>query len=179
VTRVGAFLKMRWATAALEPVADPDRGFEERAAISEYDGGLPREIAEGLANLDTMPPPNGFTPSRWEQTINGAAIFADRWGARALELGWQPIELFGIHPVAPAARHDCLGLAFMLDGGEVVDIDATKATILKPNGIKQSYYRWQASPGAELAWCKLRTLRMKASSLSQPGEFSRQKGFEQ
>jgi hypothetical protein len=62
----------------------------------------------------------------------------------------------------------------MLDRGEVVDIDATKATILKPNGIRQSYYRWQANPGAELAWCKL---KMKASSLSRPGEFSRQKGL--
>jgi hypothetical protein len=99
----------------LEPVADPDRDFEERAAISEYCGRLPRAIAEVLARLETMQPPEGFTPSWWEQIINGAAIFADRWGARALELGWEPIELFGIHPVAPAARHDCRGLAFMLD----------------------------------------------------------------
>ena len=137
--------------ATVATASDPDQDFEERAAIAEHEDGLPREIAEGLARLEMMPPPNG-SRSWWEQIINGAAIFADRWGARALELGWQPIELFGIHPVAPAARHDCLGLAFMLDGGEVVDIDADKATLIKPSGAMQSYYRWRDDPGAKMAW---------------------------
>src|SRR5262249_20126822 len=37
----------------------------ERAAIMEFDGDLPREIAEGLARLDSMKPPIGFTDERW------------------------------------------------------------------------------------------------------------------
>jgi hypothetical protein len=123
------------------------------ATVAEHDGRLPRDIAEGLGRLDRMAPPNGFTPARWEQVLKGAATFADRWGAQALELGWQPVELFGLHPRAPAARHDCRGLAFILDDGEVVDIDAHKATVIKPSGAKQSHYRWRfCDRSAKLAW---------------------------
>jgi hypothetical protein len=52
----------------------------------------------------------------------------------------------------PAARVSCRGLAFMLDHGEVVDVDADKATILKPSGATQSYPRWRDDPGAKMAW---------------------------
>jgi hypothetical protein len=140
------------AAATVEPVADPSQDFEERAAISDYDDGLPRDIAEGLAWLETIPPPNGFTPDRWQEVKKGTALFADKWGARALELGWLPIELFGMHPSGPAARHNCRGLAFMLDHGEVVDMNAIKATVIQRSGAKQSYYRCRPDPEAKLAW---------------------------
>jgi hypothetical protein len=136
----------------LEPVADPDRDFEERAAIAEHDGGLPKEIAEGLARLDIMRPPEEFGQSRWRLIVNDAALFADTWGARALALGWRPIELFGIHSEKPVARIDCRGLAFLLNGGKVVAMDSVSATIVTPNGTKQRHYRWQDNPGAKLAW---------------------------
>jgi hypothetical protein len=126
---------------------NPD-AFDERAAISQYDGGLPREIAEGLARLQTMPPPEGFTQRRWD----GAASFADTWGARALELGWPPIELFGIHPLAHAANVACRGLAFLPPGSKVVAMGRVSATVINLNGTKQGYYRWQDDRGAKLAW---------------------------
>jgi hypothetical protein len=63
----------------LESVANPDRDFEERAAIAAIGGGLPRDIAEGLARLDTMRPPEGFGQSRWHLIVNDAALFADIW----------------------------------------------------------------------------------------------------
>jgi hypothetical protein len=143
-------------------IADTDRDSEERAAIAQHEGKLPPDIAEGLARLDTMRPPEGFGQSRWQLIVNDAALFADAWGARALALGWQPIELFGIHPEKPDARLDCRGLAFLLNGGTVVAMDAASATIVTPNGTKQRYSRWHDDPGAKLAWA------LNASSFADP-----------
>jgi hypothetical protein len=128
------------------------RDFDDRAAITEYDGNLPKEIAEGLALLDTMPPPQDFSPQRWHAVIEGAARFADRWGRRALDLGWRPIELWGLHWKVPLARMDACGLAFMLADGDVVDMNDLQAEIRKISGSKLRYRRCLADPGAVLAW---------------------------
>ena len=84
--------------------------------------------------------------------IDGAARFADAWGAKALALGWEPIELFGVDRVAPAARLDTRGLAFMLADGDVVAMDAQVAVIRKRSGALQRYPRWQVNRVSVLAW---------------------------
>ena len=49
-------------------------------AVSDLQAGeLPREWAEGIARLEAMPPPANVPPRRWEQFIDDAARFADRW----------------------------------------------------------------------------------------------------
>ena len=69
---------------------------EERAAIIEYDGGAPRSWAEALARLDPKRPPCDMSPKRWLQFIDDCGRFIDEgWAARAEELGWGPLELFG------------------------------------------------------------------------------------
>ena len=84
---------------------------EERAAILEYDAGLPRAWAEGAARLLAgLPPPARCAPWRWQQLRDDAAeLIRAGWPAKAAALGWHAAELFGASPTRPEARHDAQG----------------------------------------------------------------------
>jgi hypothetical protein len=127
---------------------------DECAAIMEYDGKLPRAWAEYLARLVQGPPPGDFQARHWQAVVDGALRFADERAGEAYALGWQPDELFGLDAVAPAARVDRRGLAFMLaNGARVVSMDTTGADILMPGGARQRFYRAASNrlPPATLA----------------------------
>jgi hypothetical protein len=115
--------------------------WQERALILEYTG-LPRSWAEPFARLLTGPPPRDFSPTRWESIRDNALPFADRWAAEAHRLSWDAHDVFGLHPIAPSARVDCRGVAWLLgDGSKVVAIDACGADIETPRGGRQRYRR--------------------------------------
>lgn len=59
----------------------------ERAAIIEYDGCVPRELAEALARLLSSPPLAGEAPTHWRARIDQAARLCDAQAARALTSG--------------------------------------------------------------------------------------------
>src|SRR5690349_17244654 len=63
----------------------------ERAAIPEYDGGIPRLWAEGFARLHHDRPPGDVPPKRWVALINDIGRFLDsQFCAIAAALGWGP-----------------------------------------------------------------------------------------
>ena len=115
----------------------------ERAAIIEYDGGIPREWAEGLARLLSMPPPAGVLPSLWRARIDRAARFCDAWAARARDCGWTASELFGLHPSAPLSRYDAMGAAFLGLEGDVVEVTPVAVLIRQRNGVRQQISKTQ------------------------------------
>ena len=144
------------ATSSRESVADVASvaadwsgvEFEERAGIVEHDGGVPSEWAEGFARLDLMKPPAGFDRGRWRQLIDDGGRFIDRWAATAAATGWSASDVFGLHPDAPAARYDGMGLVPLICGGEVIAIEAGHATIRTLGGACLTYYlRRQANTG--------------------------------
>ena len=55
--------------------------------------------------------------------------FIQRWWDRAELSGWSDKELFGVHPRAPAARFDAMGLVLLVRGGEVVELEEGFARI--------------------------------------------------
>lgn len=116
---------------------------EDRAAILEYDASLPRPWAEGAARLLAgLPPPRGCAPWRWAQVCDDAAgLVAGGWAARAAALGWDAAELFGAMPGVPDARYDAQGLAWLLRGQPVLDLDAAGASIRTPGGGALRFYR--------------------------------------
>jgi hypothetical protein len=59
--------------------------YEERAAICEFDGGLPQENAEQLAALHAMPLPLGVTEEQRGILIDVSGRFLDRQGRGALK----------------------------------------------------------------------------------------------
>ena len=120
---------------------EPSADVEERAAVVEYDGNIPREWAEGFALLDCAKCPAGVPAGRWRQFIEDAARFLDGWASRAAGLGWTTAEVFGCHPEVPYARLDCMGLVWLLDGAEILAISAEGVRIRKPSGAMLTIYR--------------------------------------
>jgi len=121
---------------------DDDTTRMERAAIMEYDGGLPREIAEGLATLCAIPPPVECTREQWTIHVDAAARFADNWGAHAIAQGWTRGELFGLDPATPLARHDNRGLAVSLHRDDrVISITESEAAVLSTGDAVRKHHR--------------------------------------
>jgi hypothetical protein len=127
---------------------------EERAAIVQYDGGAPREWAEGFARLDPRCPPGDVPVRRWLRFIDDGGRFLDRgWAARASVLGWGPLDLFGCDRERPFARIDHLGLLWLLDGGTVLELHRDHAIIEPLRGARQTYRRRPVEVGrVMLAW---------------------------
>jgi hypothetical protein len=57
-----------------------------------------RAILDGLRESN---PVDGFSVERWQALIADSERFLARWGARALQLGWTELDLFGVHPEGP------------------------------------------------------------------------------
>lgn len=101
--------------------ADADDNWDERAAIAEHDAGLPRGIAETVADA-CHPVPHGAEPANWREwfdaevaaripTMGRAAAERRVWGI-AMEL-WR--RLHGAKP----APYRCAGCGGRLDGARV------------------------------------------------------------
>lgn len=118
---------------------------DERAAHFEHDAGFPREWADAFAKIVDGPVPGDFDAARWRAIVDGALVFADQWATEAHRLGWTVEEVFGLDKVAPNARLDQRGLAWLLgDGSTVAELDEQGADILTRRGARLRFYRKQA-----------------------------------
>jgi hypothetical protein len=96
--------------------------FEERAAVLEFDDGLPRAEAEAIVQQEMSAEggeqkqheasfylsalaalrakcPDYVPEDRRQQAIADATTFISEWGAQAQGFDWTEHELFGLHPV--------------------------------------------------------------------------------
>ncbi|MBF0186189.1 MAG: hypothetical protein HQM06_17615 [Magnetococcales bacterium] len=105
---------------------NPNEDFEERAAICEYDGGLSREWAEGLARICTMARPVDILPPRWRSIVNAAGQFANQWAQRANEVGWTVEQVFGIQHDVPVKQVCVMGLLCALADPDTTMVDLTE-----------------------------------------------------
>lgn len=136
-----------------ENFSPPDAAeIEERAALIE-DGGIPRAWADGLAQLATMPPPDGWGAD-WRAVRDGVLHFADdlagQWLAKAVALGWTEVDLFGAAPTAPAARLDARGAATFIKGASTMAITADAIVIRTPSGQRLRITRPTTKGGVPL-----------------------------
>jgi|SRR6185437_4680802 len=132
----------------------PADDLDERAALSEYDGGAPRAWAEALAQLDASRPPGDVPPKRWRRFIDDCGRFLDDgWAIRAVALGWSPLDLFGCDRTRPFARVDRAGLLWLLNGNRLVALSPSTAVIATPSGSRLTYHRRARSAAeATLVW---------------------------
>jgi hypothetical protein len=138
-----------------EPMAASSGGEakEERAAVIEYDGAIPRTWAEGFARLNPDRPPGDVPPKRWKRFIDDVGRFLDSpFCAVATALGWGPFELFGCDRDRPFARIDRAGLLWLLDGSRVVALAENTATVETPTSARQTWHRRPLEPGRVLVW---------------------------
>lgn len=130
-----------------------DDAAEERAAIIEYDGGVPRVWAEALARLDPAHPPCDVPPARWVQFIDDCGRFLDEgWAPCAIRLGWGPFDLFGCDRNKPFARIDRKGLLWLLNGRKLLVLAANAAAISTRSGGWLTFRRCLDVRGRVLAW---------------------------
>lgn len=113
---------------------------EERAAIVAANG-VPEDWAQGFARLCTMPRPKQYDEKRWEQIINDAGVFLDKWGKQAQGLGWSSIDAFGVHHNRPTDALHCLGLVPLLKGGRVILLYPDKAELTTAGGAHQTFFK--------------------------------------
>lgn len=132
-------------------IQNPD-DFEERAALVEYGAGVPREWAEGFARLDLAKPPKGFDDRRWRTLIDDGGRFLDRWGREAAQLGWTEKDVFGVHPVAPGARYDTMGLVPLIGGDDIIAISERSATIRARTSGSTLVYLRRPRAGSIALW---------------------------
>jgi hypothetical protein len=104
-------------------------------------GGAPVEWSNWLAALTTAAPAEGFTPTQWRQLVVDAERFLHDWGEEAARHGWTLLEAFGVHMRAPSARYDGMGLVPLLRGGEVIALNADRATVRTPSGSHLIFLR--------------------------------------
>ena len=126
-------------TAPVDEVPDPAE-VEERAGIIQANGHA-GPWAECFALLCTMRRPVWVTEARWEQILNDAGVFLDRWGKQAAALGWSPVDAFGVSPYAPEVNPGSSGFVLLLEGHPVIELDADTATIDCGRGVTQRFYR--------------------------------------
>jgi hypothetical protein len=93
-----------------------------------YDGPYARALNGLLAANPTD------DDKRWLNACADADTFLREWGTTAEELGWKADDLFGLHPLAPLARYDVIGLVWLLRGQKVHQLTAGEAVL--ENGLR-------------------------------------------
>lgn len=108
---------------------------------------LPEELTLGLKRLRLMPAPRTTTPSAWLEIVADAARIADEgWAARATELGWSPVDLFGC-----SRDGEYEGLAVWLRSRRIVLIDENSAIAIAGDRRRAVFNR-RDHEGAILLW---------------------------
>jgi hypothetical protein len=135
------------ASKVVTPATD-----REKVAVGEVGKGVPAEWAKRIALLKSGEPRLGMTPLHWSQFVRDARRFLAEWGAEAARLGWSAEDIFGVHPLAPEARYDVMGILPLIRGNEVVAISEHRAIICTPGGGHMTYYRHRPNSGAVAVW---------------------------
>jgi hypothetical protein len=94
-----------------------------------------------LRALDARCPDRVESHGRWRQAVADAETFLARWAERALVLAWTVDDLFGLHPIAPLARYDAMGLLWLLQGRPVLALTEDSAAIENSSGAISVYRR--------------------------------------
>lgn len=103
--------------------------------------GVPADWHAVVAELHRREPVEWLSVDRWMQVISDAEILLTDWGQAADRLGWTAHNLFGVHPTAPAARFDAMGLLLLIQGGTVLAMTERTATIRRSTGALLTYRR--------------------------------------
>ncbi len=122
-----------------------------RAAVLVAPDGVPEEWVQGVADLMVMPPSPDWKEHDWHTLQDDARQFLQEWAGQARRLGWEALDLFGVHPTAPTARFDCMGLVPLLRGRAVLALTEDSAAIKVASGGSLTFRR-RGAPARCLVW---------------------------
>ncbi len=103
--------------------------------------GVPETWTQGMADLLAMACPASCPAERWKVLREDAYTFLRDHAARAHEVGWTVLDLFGVHPVKPWVRFDHMGLVPLLNGARVTALSDIEVVIEKPSGARLTFRR--------------------------------------
>jgi hypothetical protein len=98
-------------------------------AMAVVEGGVPDAYAAAFVNMQ-------MTAAAWNQAVNDAGIFLDRWGQVALNQGWTASEIFASDSMLPTG-----GLVSRLRGRVVVSVTGYAARIEMGDGVLEEFPR--------------------------------------
>lgn len=107
----------------------------------EIEGRVLVEWHAILARLKRCDPADWLSHEQWQGLLSDGENFLTRWGGAAHLLGWTSLDLFGVHPTAPAARFDVMGLILILNGAEVLALTSQTATMRRLSGAVLTFHR--------------------------------------
>lgn len=122
----------------------------QQGRTSEIEDDGPAKWHAILSELKQRDPVDWLSAERWGGLLVDAEKFLSGWGRVAHSLGWTAIDLFGVHPVAPATRFDVMGLIPVLNGAAVLTLTANTATMRRPSSAVLTYRRRSKPAGAIL-----------------------------
>ena len=116
----------------VETRSDPEQSCAAELLVSPLQ--LPRSISktggvatwiDGVERLNYFRVPAGVPSQRWKQFIDDCKAFLDPLegrAERAVERGWNTLDLFGSHPSRPLSYLGIAGLLWAVSGGRVIEI---------------------------------------------------------
>jgi len=112
------------------------------------------EPEAAIAALAHAPPLRDVGTAKWMVYTDGLAQFAGRWGKPAQACGWQPLALYGLHPIKPYANLACMGAAWVvaLTGHHVLGVDTVSMELKTVAGSRLQILRRAPDPAVVLAW---------------------------
>lgn len=143
------------ALAALAGLAGvpPKKSQITHAVLLQAPDGVPKSWAQGVADLLVAPPHPDWPEAGWAMLREDALKFLQAWAVQGHALGWEALDLFGVHAEAPHARLDGMGLVPLLSGRPVVALTEDSAVIEAGSGGTLTFLRHRAwPPGRCLIW---------------------------
>ena len=116
--------------------------------------GVPLDWTAGVYKLQTIPARCDIHPFRWERFRYDALRLLHEQGAELRALGWDALDLFGLHRIAPDRRSDAMGVAWLMRELVVTAITQEAVSLTTCNGVVSRATRLgrQARMEAVLAW---------------------------
>lgn len=113
-----------------------DYDYQERAAILEYDGGMPRQWAEAFARLWTVEKPDIYNDDQWDRIIVDSVAVAGLL-PRIIDNGWTPDDVRALIP--------------KIHGRPIVAVGRGDVTLRMPAGTTERIY-YRPNPGGVASW---------------------------
>ena len=115
--------------------------------VTQKTGSVPDDMRAGLDGLQAMRPPRITNPAAWPEIVADAVRITDEgWVARAIDLGWLALDLFGCSP-----NGEYEGLAVWLRTRRIILIDEHSAIAVADDARRHVFNR-RDHEGAILLW---------------------------
>jgi hypothetical protein len=131
--------------------ARPDPFGRDAFGLPALGGPVPDAVLVRLAKLADGPPLWG-NEIEWRELAERLRAWSRRWHGPATAAGWSTVQLFGLNALAPSARLQHMGGAFLAyrPDSQTIAVDSTAITLVVRTSSRMTVYK--PGDGGTLAW---------------------------